>query len=337
MQVGLLGTVTGQLRHAGHCLALTLTLLDLVLNDFRHISMDVQVVIDLLLDEVADILVDAVAVGRHLRAAQLDLRLALEDGFLDVDGDGRHDTGTDVTVLVLAEELLDGFGNVLLEGTLVGTALRGVLAVDERVVLLAILVGMGKGYLNVIALQVDDGVQRIVGHAVLEQVLQTMTAEDAAAVVHHVQSRVQVGIVTQHIFHDFIVKPVVLELRVVRFKINIGTILVLRRFRHVRDEPATLEDRFAHLAVAVAGHLEMRAQGIHRLDTDTVQANRLLESLGVELATGVQNADALNEFALRDASSVVTDGDAEIVFNIDFDTVAGTHLEFVNRVVEDLL
>ena len=41
---------------------------------------------------------------------------------------------------------------MLLEGTLMGTALRRVLAVDERVVFLTILVGMGKGDLNVITL-----------------------------------------------------------------------------------------------------------------------------------------------------------------------------------------
>ena len=37
------------------------------------------------------------------------------------------------------------------------------LTVDKGVVLLAILVGMGKGYLNVFTLHVDDGVEAVVG------------------------------------------------------------------------------------------------------------------------------------------------------------------------------
>jgi hypothetical protein len=36
-------------------------------------------------------------------------------------------------VVVFAEKLFDGFGDMLLEGSLVGTALRGVLTVDEGV------------------------------------------------------------------------------------------------------------------------------------------------------------------------------------------------------------
>ena len=63
---------------------------------------------------------------------------------------------------------------MLLEGTLVGTALCGMLSVDEGVVFLAVLVGMGEGYFDVLALQVDDGIEGIVGHAVAQQVFQTM-------------------------------------------------------------------------------------------------------------------------------------------------------------------
>ena len=45
---------------------------------------------------------------------------------------------------------------MLLESTLVCTALRGVLAVDEGVILFSVLSGMGEGYFDVFPFQVDD-------------------------------------------------------------------------------------------------------------------------------------------------------------------------------------
>ena len=48
---------------------------------------------------------------------------------------------------------------MLLESRLVCAALCRVLAVDERVVFLAILVGVGEGYLYVLALDMDDGIE----------------------------------------------------------------------------------------------------------------------------------------------------------------------------------
>ena len=55
---------------------------------------------------------------------------------------------------------------MLLESALVGTALRGVLAVDKTVVLLAILVGMGKSDLDVLPLHVNDVIKSLRGHIV---------------------------------------------------------------------------------------------------------------------------------------------------------------------------
>ena len=64
---------------------------------------------------------------------------------------------------------------MLLEGALVCASLCGVLTVDKRVILLTILVGMGEGYLYVLALHVHYRVERFAGHLVAEQVLQTIS------------------------------------------------------------------------------------------------------------------------------------------------------------------
>ena len=337
VQVCLLCTLTCQLRHACHCLALALALLHLVLNGLCHFAMYVQVVVDLRLDEVAHILIDGLPTRCHLRRAQLNLRLTLEHRLLHVDGDGGDDTVSDVAILVLAEELLDGAGNVLLECTLVGAALDGVLTVDERIVLLTILVGMRQRNLDVLALQVDNGIERVVGHAILQQILQTIARKDAATVVHDGQTGVQIGVVAEHVFHDIVVERVVLEQRVVGFEEDVGARFVLRGLRLVAFQNAPFENSRSDLSVTIGAHLEARAQEVHRLDAHAIHAHRLLERLRVVLTTRVQLAHGFHEFALWNAATVVANGDAQVVVDVDLDALAGIHAELVDGVVDGFL
>ena len=127
---------------------------------------------------------------------------------------------------------------------------------------------------------------------------------------------------------------IVLKLSVVGLEVDISAILVLRGFCHIADEFATFKGRLAHLSVTIAMHLEMTAQCIDGLDTDTVQSDRLLECFRVELTTGIENTYRLDEFALRDASAIVANGDTQIVFHIHLDTFASLHLKLIDRVVE---
>ena len=228
---------------------------------------------------------------------------------------------------------------MLLEGTLVRATLRGVLAVDEAVVLLTILIGVGKGYLDILALQVDDGVERVVGHAILQQILQTMTAQYTPAVIHNGQSRIQIGVVAEHVLHNVVVELVTLEEFVisVRLEIDVCAVLVFRLFRNIVDELSLLESGFSHDSIAKGVHLKMRTQRINGLHAHTIQSDGFLESLRIVLTTRIQHADSLNHLALRNASAIVSDRDAEVVFDIDFYAVASLHLELVDGVVDDLL
>ena len=228
MQVGLLGPLPGQLGHPGHGLALFLALLYLLKHGVGHVGVLVQVVVHLGLHEVAHILVYAhPAARRHGERTELYLCLALKHGLLDVDGYGGHEPVAYVGVLeVLAVELLDGAGNVLLERALVGASLRGVLSIDKRVVLLAILVGVGEGNLDVLARQVYDGVYAVGGHGVVEQVLEAVPAEYAAAIVHYCQPGVQVCVVAEHRLHNVGVEGVAREQCGVRLEEYVRAVLV---------------------------------------------------------------------------------------------------------------
>ena len=55
-----------------------------------------------------------------------------------------------------------------------GTSESGVLSVDKRIVLLAVLIAMSKCYLYVLAAHVHNLVKRIVGHAVGKEVGKTI-------------------------------------------------------------------------------------------------------------------------------------------------------------------
>ena len=183
----------------------------------------------------------------------------------------------------------------------------------------------------------DNGIERVIRHAVFQQVLQPMTAQNATTVIHNGQSDIQIGIVAEHVLHNLIMELVVDEFRVIGLKVDICSILVLGGLCHVTDQFATLEDSLAHLAVAVAMHLETTAQRIDSLHTHTIQTDRLLESLRVELTTGIQDTDRLDEFSLWDTTTIVTDGDTEMILYRYLNAVARLHLKLVDRVVEDLL
>ena len=338
VKVGLLGALTCQLGHTSHRLALTLALLDLVFQDFSHILMDMKIVVHFLLQEIAHIFIDGFSTIRsHRRTSELDFRLTFKDRFLYIDGNSRHQSVADVAILILAVELLDGLGNMLLESTLMSTSLGSMLTIDEGIVFLAILIGMGKGYLNILTLHVDNIIETLIGHIVAQKVLQTMTAEDTATIVHDGETCIQISIVAEHRLHDVIMETVVLEERIVWFKKDESTILILRLGSIVFQEITTFENKMAHLAVAERLHLEMGTEGIDRFHTDTVQTDTLLERLAIVLTTGIQHADSLNELSLRNTTAIVADADTQIVLYIDFQTCSSPHLKLIDGVIDHLL
>ena len=121
--------------------------------------MFVQIVIDLSLYKITYKLINGRTTGSHIGRAQLDFSLTFEQRFLHIDGNGSHQSVTDIGIIhVLVEIFLDGTGNMLFESTLMRTSLRGVLSVDKRVILLTILAGMRKSDLDIFSFQVDDGI-----------------------------------------------------------------------------------------------------------------------------------------------------------------------------------
>jgi hypothetical protein len=134
----------------------------------------VQVGVERLLHELADEFLD-----RALRADAGSSRAwswsATRRRLLHADDDGRVDRLADVGgVEVLLEMIADGLDERLAEGGEVGPAHGRVLAVDERPVFLAVVVAVGERDLDVLALEVDDRVERLAAEFLGQEILQAV-------------------------------------------------------------------------------------------------------------------------------------------------------------------
>ena len=146
---------------------------------------------------------------------------------------------------------------MLLESTLMRASLCCMLSVDKRVVFFSVLIRMREGNLDVIANHMNNRVQSVGCHVVVEQIFQPVTAFDTPSIVHNGESGIQIGIVAQHGFHDIIVERVVLEQRVVRFEINIGTGFILRFIGQIGLNLTFFKRDGANFSFSVRLHLEM--------------------------------------------------------------------------------
>ena len=143
-----------------------------------------QVIIEVVLDEIANELRHRRAFRSHILRTQFRLGLALEDRLLHLDTDGRYNAGTNVRILeILVVVFLDHTAYRLLESRQMGTSLRGVLSVHERIILLAILVAVGNDHLDVISLQMNDWIQRIGSHVLIQQIDQAIAGIELPTIV----------------------------------------------------------------------------------------------------------------------------------------------------------
>src|SRR5574344_2080707 len=139
---------------------------------------------------------------------------------------------------------------MLLEGTLMSTALGGMLTVDKRVILLAILVGVGEGNLDVLALEVDDRIETVTRHRVVEKIFESVATKDAPSVIHDGKPRVEISVVAEHGLDNVVMEGVVEKQRVIWFEEDIRTVLIVRGISIVALQYSLFECSGAHLTVA---------------------------------------------------------------------------------------
>ena len=117
---------------------------------------------------------------------------------------------------------------MLFERTLMCSPLRSVLSIDETMILFTVLIGMCEGDFYVFSDDMNNRIQTVIRHIVIQQIGQTIAAFDATSIIHDGQSAVQIGVVTQHSLDNIVVKTIVLEERIVGFEIDICTVFIVR-------------------------------------------------------------------------------------------------------------
>ena len=130
------------------------------------------------------------------------------------------------------------------------TALRGVLAVDEREIALAVARAVGDGHLDVVARKVDRRIERLLGHVFVEQIQQAVFRNVAVAVEIERQPQVQVRIVAHHLLDVFEVVGILAEDLLVDAERDEGAVFLARRSPTCRSPRALGEGHRAGLAVA---------------------------------------------------------------------------------------
>ena len=297
----------------------------------------VQIVVEVLADEIEHEVAHRNARLDLLRT-QLDLGLRLENRIGDLHRNGGDDRRADVRrIVILVVKFFHGLGDRLAERRLMRTALRGVLPVDERVVTLAITRSVGDGHLDVVAREVDRGVERRIGHLFVEQVQQTVLRNIGLPVEPEGQAEIEVGVVLHHLLDILHVVAVSSENLFVHAERSRRAVLFVdAALPTVALLDALREGDRARLAVADRTDRKLARKHVDGLDADAVQTDGLLEGRAAVFAAGIHLADGRRERFERNAAAVVAHRD-HVVGHRDLDQLAGAHDEFVDRVVDNLL
>ena len=183
----------------------------------------------------------------------------------------------------------------------------------------------------------DYGVERIFSEIGFEQVEQAVARYVALAVEENRQPCIEVSVIAQKCDDELIVEPEVAENGVVRGEAHVGSVgLVGGCFAGFVYELPALEACGAHHAVAVTPDFKRVAERIHGLDTHTVEADYLLEGLGIVFCAGVHLRGYVDEFAQRDAAAVVAHGYGRF-FERHAYLAPVAHAVFVDCIVDYLL
>ena len=212
MKVRFLGTFTGQFSHTGYRFTLFLGFLYLLQHHIRHVHMLVQIIIHFRLHKIAYELIHRRTAGSHIGRSQLNLCLTFKHRFFHIDGNGCHQSVTDVRIIhILIEILFNSTCNMLLKSTLMCTPLSGMLPIDKRIILFAILSGVRKGNLYILIFKMNDGIQTRSRHIIIQQIHQPVARQYTLSVINDSQSRIEVSIIAQHRFHKFRAETIIFK------------------------------------------------------------------------------------------------------------------------------
>ena len=218
------------------------------------------------------------------------------------------------------------------------SSLSGVLAIYEREVIFPVLLDVGEGHLNVIALNVNDRIERILREVFPEQILESILGSELLSVVTDGQTAIQVGVIPEHAPDVLVAVAKLLKHLGIRSvgdegAIRFRTLLVFLVDRQGVPAGILNPSRFSFpegLNVKIGG------QRVHRLDSHSIQTDRLLEGLGIVLRSGVYLGRAIKKFFQGNPPTMISNGYG-LAIGLHANLLPETHDELVNAIIQNLL
>ena len=163
----------------------------------------------------------------------------------------------------------------MLDIGLVRTPLRSMLAIDKGIIFLPILVGVGHGHLNVIALEMNDRISYFLWFRLLpKQIQQSVPGKKLFTVVIQDQAGIQESIIPHQVIQVFRNEVVIPEHLAIGFKSDHGTVAVVGLSQSgVMGYHTLLEFRQFCLAFPERLNLEIVGQRIDGLGAHPIQPN----------------------------------------------------------------
>ena len=269
--------------------------------------------------------------------AQLVLGLTFENRIFDLDRHRADNALTHIDARIsFFVEFIEAFEKPLFVGAFVGAAVGCILPVDERIKCFAVVERVGKDKFDFIAPVVERRIHLFVAQIFLQQIEQAVFGNVFGAVVIELQPGVEIGVVFDPFFDEFVVEIVPAENLFVGFEFDESAVGFGRAFNLPLFQQLPFgKDRFRRLAAADGHRPEMRRQRIDRLCTDTVEADRKLKHIVVVFGPGVDDRNTFDQLAQRNAAPEIAHLNP-LPVAADNNPPAVTHNKLVDAVVDHL-
>ena len=153
---------------------------------------------------------------------------------------------------------------------------------------------------------------------------------NTTTIIHNRQTRIQISIISKHCFHYVIMERIVLEQSVIWFEIDKSTIFIIRFIGMITNLITFFKFYFTDFTFSIRANSKMGTQSINCFNTYTIQTDTLLKSLTIVFTTSIKYTDSFYKFTLRNTTSIITNRNTKIIFDIHLNAATSFHFKLVN-------
>ena len=169
MNLALFGSLSGNLLNPFKLFSLPFTALNFFLQCIGGFRVFMEVIIKFLLKKVSNKSTDGFPIRRNGKGSKFGFGLRLKDRFLYLNTDSRNNASPNIACFkIFLTKVADGLNHGLTKSRLMGPPLGGVLPVDKRKVIFAVLIEVSESDLYIISLDMNKRIQGSFGNIFLE-------------------------------------------------------------------------------------------------------------------------------------------------------------------------